>query len=101
MLFDALRSRSITAAWTSTAATGAPDGVELLADAKPALIPADNVVALFRRNELDAMQLRAINEIAGVLDTASLVAMQRRVDGGADPRTVAEEWLTANPLGRG
>lgn len=99
-LFDALRSGAITAAWTTTAETTVPDGVVLLADRKPALIPAQNVVALFRRNELNAMQLRAVNEIAGVLDTASLIEMQRKVLSGADPQVVAEEWLAANPLGR-
>jgi glycine betaine/choline ABC-type transport system substrate-binding protein len=100
MMFDALRSGAINAAWTSTAATGTPDGVVVLVDRKPALIPAQNVVAVFRRNELGQMQLRAINEIAGVLDTASLVKMSDRVRSGADPALVAEEWLAANPLGR-
>jgi glycine betaine/choline ABC-type transport system substrate-binding protein len=72
----------------------------VLVDRKPTLIPAQNVVALYRRNELDQMQLRAINEIAGVLDTASLAQMLGRVQSGADPRAVAEDWLAANPLGR-
>lgn len=100
MLFDALRAGAVTAAWTTTAQTGIPEGVVVLVDRKPALIPAQNVVALYRRNELDQMQLRAVNEIAGVLDTASLVQMLGEVDSGADPRQVAEDWLTANPLGR-
>ncbi len=100
MLFDALRAGVITAAWTTTAATGVPDGVVILVDRKPALIPAQNVVALYRRNELDNIQLRAINEIAGVLDTASLVQMLAQVEQGVDARMVAEQWLTANPLGR-
>ena len=100
MLFDALRAGTVTAAWTTTAATAIPDGVVVLVDRKPALIPAQNVVALYRRNELDQMQLRAINEIAGVLDTAALVQMLGQVSNGADPRVVAEQWLTANPLGR-
>ena len=59
----------------------------------------DHVVALYRRNELNQMQLRAINEVAGVLDTAALVDMLRQVKAGADPRSVAETWLAANPLG--
>jgi glycine betaine/choline ABC-type transport system substrate-binding protein len=100
LMFGALRSGAINAAWTSTAATGTPDGVVVLVDRKPALIPAQNVVAVYRRNELGQMQLRAINEIAGVLDTASLVAMSDLVRSGADPGVVAEEWLAANPLGR-
>jgi len=99
-MFDALRTGAITAAWTGTAATDVPDGVVVLVDRKPTLIPAQNVVALYRRNELNQMQLRAINEIAGVLDTAALVDMLRQVRAGADPRSVAEAWLTANPLGR-
>lgn len=100
MLFDALLAGSVTAAWTTTAATGVPDGVVVLVDRKPALIPAQNVVALYRRNELDQMQLRAINEIAGVLDTAALVQMLTEVGEGSDPEAVAEQWLTDNPLGR-
>lgn len=100
MVFDALRAGSVTAVWTTTAATGVPGDVVVLVDRKPVLIPAQNAVALYRRNELNQMQLRAINEIAGVLDTAALVQMISRVEGGTDPRAVAEEWLTANPLGR-
>lgn len=100
MLFDALKAGVVTAAWTTTAQTGMPGGVVVLVDRKPALIPAQNVVALYRRNELGQMQLRAVNELAGVLDTASLVAMMDRVKSGADPRAVAEEWLADNPLGR-
>lgn len=98
-MFDALRTGAITAAWAGTAATDVPDGVVVLVDRKPTLVPAQNVVALYRRNELNQMQLRAINEIAGVLDTAALVDMLRQVRAGADPRSVAESWLTANPLG--
>jgi glycine betaine/choline ABC-type transport system substrate-binding protein len=99
-MFDALRTGAITAAWTGTAAADLPDGVVVLVDRKPTLIPAQNVVALYRRNELNQMQLRAINEIAGVLDTAALIDMLRQVKAGADPHSVAETWLTANPLGR-
>ena len=98
-MFEALRTGAITAAWTGTADVAVPDGVIVLVDRKPTLIPAQNVVALYRRNELNQMQLRAINEIAGVLDTAALVDMLRQVQAGADPRSVAEAWLTANPLG--
>ena len=100
MLFDALRSGVVNAAWTRTAATDVPGSLIVLVDRKPTLIPAQNAVALYRRNELDQLQLRAINELAGVLDTAGLVQMMTKVQAGADPRAVAEEWLTANPLGR-
>ena len=97
-LFDALGAGTITAAWTTTAATDVPDGIVVLVDRKPTLVPAQNVVALYRRNELDQLQVRAINEIAGVLDTTALVEMLRQVGGGADPTVVADAWLAANPL---
>ena len=97
-LFDALGAGMITAAWTTTAATDVPDGIVVLVDRKPTLVPAQNVVALYRRNELGQLQVRAINEIAGVLDTTALVEMLRQVDGGADPTVVADAWLAANPL---
>ena len=71
----------------------------MLADDKPALVQAENVVPLYRRNELTDRQVLAINEIAGVLDTAALVDMRRQVADGADPRTVAEAWLGEHPLG--
>ena len=34
--------------------------------------PAQNVVPLYRRNELNQQQVLAVNEVAGVLDTAAL-----------------------------
>ncbi len=97
-LFGALRAGAVTAAWTSTADTDVPGEVVVLVDRKPALIPAQNVVALYRRNEVGTLQLRAVNEIAGVLDTAGLIDMLRKVRAGADPQVVADEWLAANPL---
>jgi glycine betaine/choline ABC-type transport system substrate-binding protein len=99
-LFDALRSGQITAAWTTTADPAVPADVVVLADRKPALIQAQNVVPLYRRNELSQQQVLAVNEVAGVLDTAALKQMRLQVAGGADPRTVAEAWLAENPLGR-
>ncbi len=99
-LFDALRAGQINVAWTSTAEPEVPAEVVLLADRKPMLIQAQNAVPLYRRNELTARQVLAVNEIAGVLDTAALKQMRREVDDGADPRAVAEAWLAENPLGR-
>ncbi|GAY16135.1 glycine betaine ABC transporter substrate-binding protein [Mycobacterium sp. shizuoka-1] len=99
-LFAALRAGTITAAWTSTAETGVPSDVVVLADRKPALVMAENILPLYRRNELDDRAVRAINELAGVLDTGSLVDMREHVAEGRDPRSVAEEWLSGHPLGR-
>ena len=72
----------------------------MLADRKPALVMAENIVPLYRRNELDQLQVRALNELAGVLDTGSLVDMRQHIAEGRDPRSVADDWLSAHPLGR-
>jgi glycine betaine/choline ABC-type transport system substrate-binding protein len=100
VLFNALRSGQINAAWTTTADPGVPSEFVVLADKKPMLIQAANVVPLYRRNELTASQTLAINQIAGVLDTAAFKQMRQQVADGADPRNVAEGWLAENPLGR-
>jgi glycine betaine/choline ABC-type transport system substrate-binding protein len=99
-MFAALRAGDITAGWTGTADTGVPGDLVVLADRKPELVTAENIVPLYRRNELDDRQVRAINELAGVLDTGSLVDMLNHVADGRDARSVAEEWLSAHPLGR-
>ncbi len=99
-MFAALRNGTVTAAWTGTADAGVPSDVAVLADRKPMLVQAENIVPLYRRNELDRQQLRAINEVAGVLDTGALADMRRQVAEGGVPKSVAEAWLSANPLGR-
>ena len=99
-LVAALRAGQLTAAWTTTADPGIPGDLVALADGKPALIQAENVVPLYRRNALTERQLLAINEVAGVLDTVALAEMRRQVAGGADPQAVAGGWLGQNPLGR-
>ena len=99
-LFAALRGGEINVAWTTTAWPDVPDDVVVLADRKPALIPAENAVPLYRRNELNPQQVLALNQIAGALDTAALKQLRGQVVDGADPGTVAEAWLAENPLGR-
>jgi osmoprotectant transport system substrate-binding protein len=98
-LVAALRSGRIDAAWTSTAAPGIPDDVVVLSD-RTSLIRAENVVPLYRRNELGERQVLALNEIAGELDTGSLADMLRQVVAGTDPGAVASDWLAAHPLGK-
>ena len=71
-MFAAVRAGQLTAGWTTTADPGIPADLTALPDGKPALIRAENVVPLYRRNALSDRQLLAINEVAGVLDTASL-----------------------------
>lgn len=99
-LFAAVRSGEVTAAWTSSAEPNIPADLVVLNDGKPALVQAENVVPLYRRNELSTRQLLAVNEVAGVLDTAALVDMRRQVASGADPQAVADAWLSEHPLGR-
>ncbi|WP_434085011.1 glycine betaine ABC transporter substrate-binding protein [Mycobacterium paraterrae] len=99
-LFAAVKSGELTAAWTTTTDPSVPTDLVVLTDGKPALVQAENVVPLYRRNELSARQLLAVNEVAGVLDTAALVDMRRQVVAGADPQVVADGWLNEHPLGR-
>ncbi len=99
-LFAALRAGTVTAVWTTSTDPGVPADLVVLTDGKPALVRAENVVPLYRRNELTDRQLLAVNEVAGVLDTAALVEMRRQVTAGADPQAVADGWLSEHPLGR-
>ncbi|OSC38707.1 glycine betaine ABC transporter substrate-binding protein [Mycobacterium decipiens] len=99
-MLTALRSGQLTVAWTTTADPDIPGDLVVLAGGKPALIRAENLVPLYRRNALTDRQLLAINEIAGVLDTAALAEMRRQVAGGAAPLAVASGWLAEHPLGR-
>jgi glycine betaine/choline ABC-type transport system substrate-binding protein len=98
-LFAALRAGQINAAWTTTATPNIPSELVVLSD-KTALIQAENLVPLYRRNELNDQQVLALNEVAGVLDTGSLADMRRQVAEGKEPGLVADAWLDAHPLGR-
>jgi glycine betaine/choline ABC-type transport system substrate-binding protein len=97
-LFAALRARQINAAWTTTATPGIPAELLMLSD-RTSLIRAENLVPLYRRNELTETQVLALNEVAGVLDTAALAQMRGQVDDGADPAQVADGFLAEHPLG--
>lgn len=99
-MFAALRSGQITTGWTTTADPDIPADVVVLVDQTPALVQAENVVPLYRRHELTNRQLSAINEVAGVLDTAGLIDLRRQLGRGADAAAVAQAWLAEHPLGR-
>jgi glycine betaine/choline ABC-type transport system substrate-binding protein len=98
VLFAALRSGQVDVAWTSTAAPDVPDDVVVLTD-RTSLIRAENVVPLYRRNELGEQQVLALNQIAGELDTGALADMRRQIAEGKEPGAVAGAWLDAHPLG--
>jgi osmoprotectant transport system substrate-binding protein len=96
-LFAATAAGEVDAAWTTTAMPGVPSDLVVLADST-SLVRAENVVPLYRRNTLGESQVLALNEVAGVLDTAALAEMRGRVRAGDDPAVVAGEWLAEHPL---
>lgn len=98
-LFAALRDGEIDVAWTTAAAPDIPDHTRVLSD-RTALVRAENVVPVYRRNTLTDPQVRSINELAGVLDTDALAQMRAKVAAGQDPGAVAAAYLDAHPLGR-
>lgn len=97
-MFEAVLAGRFNAAWTTTAAHGIPEKLFTLSD-RTSLIRAENLVPLYRRNTLDERQVLALNEVAGVLDTAGLARMFEQVAEGADPGQVAGAFLTEHPLG--
>jgi hypothetical protein len=97
-LFAALRAGQINAAWTTTATPDVPAELLMLSD-RTSLIRAENLVPLYRRNELTESQVLAINEVAGVLDTAALAQMRGQIADGAEPGLVADAFLAEHPLG--
>lgn len=97
-VFEAVRAGRFRAAWTTTAAPGIPPELLMLSD-RTSLIRAENLVPLYRRNELNESQVLALNEVAGVLDTAALAQMRAEVADGADPGHVAGAFLAEHPLG--
>ena len=97
-LFAAVRAGEVNAAWTSTAAPNIPTELLMLSD-RTSLIRAENLVPLYRRNELNEAQVLALNEVAGVLDTAGLADMRAQVEDGTDPGLVAGAFLAEHPLG--
>lgn len=96
-LAAAVKAGQVDAAWTTTASPGIPPDLVVLADST-SLVRAENVVPLYRRNTLGESQVLALNEVAGVLDTAALADMRARVRAGDDPAAVAGEWLAEHPL---
>ena len=97
-LFAALEAGQINAAWTTTATPNIGGQLLTLSD-RTSLIRAENLVPLYRRNELSDQQVLALNEMAGVLDTAALAQMSGEVAKGADPGLVADGFLAEHPLG--
>ncbi len=97
-LFAALKRGDVAVAWTSTADPALPfDGVTVVDDEKDWL-PANNVVPLYRRNELSEPQVLSLNKVAGELTTGELAAMTREVSSGGDPQRVVDTWLNDHQI---
>lgn len=62
-------------------------------DAPAPVLPAQNVVPVFRKGTLGEAQLDALRTIAGELTTSDLTELRARVDEGDDPEAVAREWI--------
>ena len=97
-LFAAVRAGQLNAAWTTTAAPNIPAELLMLSD-RTSLIRAENLVPLYRRNELNESQVLALNEVAGVLDTAALADMRAQIGKGTEPGLVAGAFIDEHPLG--
>ncbi|ONM50687.1 glycine betaine ABC transporter substrate-binding protein [Nocardia donostiensis] len=77
---------------------GGGAGLTVLSDDEYAL-PAQNVLALVRKNVLGERQWEKLNYVAGELTTDELLTMVRRVrDDAADPAELARTWLDAHGL---
>lgn len=57
------------------------------------VLPAQNVVPVFRKNVLGDAQLDALRTIAGELTTSDLAELRLRLDEGEDPGSVARDWI--------
>ena len=97
-LHAALRAGRVNLGWTTAATPDFPADLTMLSD-RTALIRAENVVPVFRRNGLNQAEQRSVNELAGVLDTDALAQMRAEVAAGGEPGVVAGAWLGTHPLG--
>ena len=88
-MFAALRAGQVNAAWTSTADPDIPADLVVLADGTGTDPGRERGAAVSPQRAAES-QLLALNEVAGVLDTAALVEMRRQVAAGADPGEVAD-----------
>ena len=57
------------------------------------VLPAQNVVPVFRKGTLGEAQLDALRTIAGELTTSDLTELRGRLAAGEEPESVAREWI--------
>ena len=88
-LFAALRSGQVERGVDVDRGAGHSRRLVVLSD-RTSLIRAENVVPLYRRNELTERQVLALNEMAGVLDTGALADMRARSPTAPIPVLVAD-----------
>lgn len=97
-LFAALKRGEVAVAWTSTANPALPAAGVTVVDDEKSWLPANNVVPLYRRNELSEPQVLSLNKVAGELTTGDLAAMTREVLSGVDAQRVVDTWLNDHQI---
>ena len=97
-LFEALRAGQVNAAWTSTADPDIPVDAVVLTD-RTSLIRAENVVPLYRRNELSETAGARAQRGRGRAGHRSVGADAARGGRRAHPSQVVDGFLAEHPLG--
>ncbi|GII92574.1 ABC transporter substrate-binding protein [Sinosporangium siamense] len=96
---DALKSDTIQVGNVFTADPKLSDGTLVPLKDTKFVFGANNIAPLVNKAGVDATATAALNAVSAKLDTASLLAMMKRVaTDKADPPVVAKEWLTQNGL---
>lgn len=57
---------------------------------------AQDLVPVFRAGRVGKSQMKALSRVAGELTTAELADLTKKVEAGADPVAVADEWLSTS-----
>ena len=85
---------ALTGLEAATALTGRDDVAALpSAESGPR---AQDLVPVYRAGRVGKSQMKALSRVAGELTTADLAEMAAEVEKGADPRAVANEWLSTS-----
>ena len=97
-LFAAVRAGQVNAAWTSTAAPDIPAELLMLSD-RTSLIRAENLVPLYRRNELNEHRCSRSTRWPACWTPRRWPRCGAQVEDGTDPGLVADAFLAEHPLG--
>ncbi|EGD56659.1 Substrate-binding region of ABC-type glycine betaine transporter [Gordonia neofelifaecis NRRL B-59395] len=85
---------TLTGLEAATALTGRDDVTALRSqDAGPM---AQDLVPVYRAGQIGKSQMKALSRVAGELTTADLAELAARVEAGAAPGAVANEWISTH-----